>query len=325
MPEGPHTSLREHLPGMGVAFTIAAASWMLAAGHVALDPLILAILTSIIIANLAGPSPRLDAGITLARRSLIPAGIILYGAQMDLKPLVTIGAGQVLYLVFTVITVLLAVGWIARRMGVRKSIGLLLAAGSSICGASAIVVLAPVLGAKKEEISISLLAITVIGLTGVIIYPLAQELAGLPERTYALLCGSTLYQMGQVKAAAALVSPAVVDLAVPVKLVRVGMLLPVAITYSLLQGSPQRKPYVPWFIVGALAAALLMNAVPPLAEVRPFIAPYGTFLFTIAIAAIGLSVDLEAIIEVGPRPFLLVFQSWLILLALFVLGTLLIG
>jgi uncharacterized integral membrane protein (TIGR00698 family) len=244
---------------------------------------------------------------------------------MDLKPLVTIGAGQVLYLACSVVAVLLAVAWIARRMGVGTIIGLLLAAGSSICGASAIVVLAPVLGAKKEEISISLLAITVVGLTGVITYPLAQELVGLPERTYALLCGSTLYQVGQVKAAAALVSPAVIALAVPVKLVRVGMLLPVAITYSLLQGSPQRKPYVPWFIVGAIAAALLMNTVTPLAGVRPFLAPYGTFLFTIAIAAIGLSVDLEAIIEIGPRPLLLVFLSWLILLALFVLGTLLIG
>ena len=325
MQEGSHTSLREYLPGMGAAFTAAAAAWVLAAGHVALDPLILAILISIIIANLAGPSPRLDAGITLARRSLIPAGIILYGAQMDLKPLVSLGAGQVLYLVCTVITVLLAVAWIARRMGVGTVIGLLLAAGTSICGASAIVVLAPVLGAKKEEISISLLAITVVGLTGVIVYPLAQEVIGLPERTYALLCGSTLYQVGQVKAAAALVSPAVVALAVPVKLVRVGMLLPVAITYSLLHGPPQRKPFVPWFIVGAIAAALLMNAVPPLAEMRPFIAPYGSFLFTIAIAAIGLSVDLEAIIDIGPRPLLLVFLSLLILLALFVLGTLLIG
>jgi uncharacterized membrane protein YadS len=82
---------------------------------------------------------------------------------------------------------------------------------------------------------------------------------------------------------------------------------------------------VPWFIVGAIVAALAMNTVPSLAPFRPLIAPSGSFLFTMAIAAIGLSVDLEAIIDAGPRPLIAVFLGWIVLIALFFLGMLIIG
>lgn len=325
MQEARSPSSKEYLPGLAAAFAIALVSVVLAAGHTALDPLILAILISIITANLAGPSPRLDAGISLAQRTFIPAGIILYGAQMDLRPLVTIGAGAVLYLAGMVLIVLLSVVWFSRKLGIGTVMGLLLAAGSAICGASAIVVLAPVLGAKKEDISLSLLSITVVGLAGVILYPLLQEAFVLSERTYALLCGSTLYQVGQVKAAAALVSPAALAMAVPVKLVRVGMLLPVALSFSFLHGGSRRKLFIPWFIVAAVAAAVATNTVGPLTGIRPLVAPYATFLFSMAISAIGLSVDLETIVDAGPRPLFVVFCSWLVLIALFSFGMLVIG
>jgi len=181
-------------------------------------------------------------------------------------------------------------------------------------------VLSPVIKAKQEDTSISLLAITVVGLSGVILYPLALELFSLPENLYALLCGSTLFQVGQVRAAAAFVGPDAVEMALSVKLLRVTALLPVAVAYSLLKGKESRQLYVPWFIVGFIITAALSNLLPALAVRRAAIAPLGTFCFSLAVAAIGLTVDIESIIDVGPRPLLAAFLGWIVIITLFVLG-----
>jgi uncharacterized integral membrane protein (TIGR00698 family) len=314
----------DYLPGLGVASLIAVASVLLAEGHVALDPLVLSILVSIIAGNLMGPAPRLAPGISLSHRVLIPIGIILYGSQMVLQPLRALGTGKILYVLFLVFASLTVISVIGRRFSIPKKIGMLLAAGSSICGASAIVVLSPVIKAEKEDTSVALLAITIVGLTGVIVYPLLQEAFSLPDHIYAMLCGSTLFQMGQVKAAASLISQDALELAVPVKLMRVATLFPIAIAYSLIGRSNGRKLYVPWFIIGSIVLASLVNFVPELGELRSAAGPYVTLFFCTAIAGIGLSVDLEAIINVGPRPLLVVYLGWVVLVLLFLLGMVLL-
>jgi len=318
-------SPKSHLPGLGIAVLIAGVSSLLAQGHVALDPLILSMLISIIAGNLLGPSRAMEAGASLSYRIFIPVGIVLYGSQFDLQPLRTVGAGHIVHTLVIVLAALVMVYGLSRRLGLAKKISMLLAAGSAICGASAIMVLSPVIDAEKEETSVSLLAITIMGLAGVILYPLAQEVLDLSERTYALLCGSTLYQMGQVKAAASLMSHKALELAMPVKLLRVGTLLPIAIAFSLLAGGKEKKLFVPWFIVGSIAVAGAFELFPPLAAYRGALSPILGFLFSIAIAGIGLTVDLEAIIDKGAKPFLVVFLGWLVMLTLFVAGLQLIG
>jgi uncharacterized integral membrane protein (TIGR00698 family) len=189
-------SLQQLLPGLAVAVLIAAVATVLAMGHVVLDPLVLSMLISIIAGNLLGPSQRLEAGVSLSYRLFIPLGIILYGSQLDLRPLRTVSTWHIAHTYLIVFAALAAITWLSLRLGLTKKLSLLLAAGSAICGASAIMVLSPVVGARKEETSVSLITITVMGLAGVIAYPLAQEFLNLGERTYALLCGSILYQVG---------------------------------------------------------------------------------------------------------------------------------
>jgi uncharacterized integral membrane protein (TIGR00698 family) len=313
------------LPGIALTIAITAATHLLSLGHPALDPLVLSILISIVIGNLLGPRLRLERGIALARRIFIPLGIILYGTQMDLQPLRLYGTGRLLHILVMVFAGLTSIYWLSTVLGISRKLSLLLAAGSVICGASAIMVLSPVIKAEKEDTSVSLLAITVVGLTGIILFPLFQEILALSDEVYALLCGSTLHQMGQVRAAAALLGQNVLEMAVPVKLLRIGTLLPIAIIYSLITGTENREVYIPWFIVGSLIIAVLSNLYPPLHTHRAAIAPFVTFFFSIAISGIGLSVDLESLIDVGPKPLLAAFLGWFVLIALFILGLNLIG
>jgi len=179
-----------------------------------------------------------------------------------------------------------------------------------ICGASAIVVLSPVISARKEETSISVISITIVGLTGVIFYPVIQGWFSIPLELYAFLCGSTLHQIGQVKLASSAVG--VLNEALQVKLFRVAMLAPFALALSL----PYRKMddkkgyFIPWFILTFILTASLFNIIPFLSALSVKIEPIVRFIFSIAIASIGLSIDLDAVIEEGPRPLIIAFLGW---------------
>ncbi len=312
---------REILPGLGLAVVIAGASQFLSRFHPTIDPLMMALLTGIIISNLIGVSSAVKPGIGFSREFLIPLGIILYGTQMDLLPVRLHGTGHIVHIILMVSLGLAAIYYLGRVLGIAWKTALLLAAGSAICGASAIIVLAPVIEAEKEETSVSLIVITVIGLLGVMFYPLVQEALSIPDEHYAFLCGSTLFQMGQVRATASQLGEHALALAVPVKLLRVAMLLPVSITFALIAGK-ERNAWVPipWFIVGFFITAIAVNVSPELAMNRTVIAPVATFFFASALAGIGLSIDLESIINAGPRPFIVVFAGLFILIALFAAG-----
>lgn len=316
----------EILPGLGLAAAIAAAALFLSRFHPTIDPLMMSLLTSIIIANLIGVGGAVRPGIGFSREIIIPLGIILYGTQMDFLPVRLHGTGHIVHLVLMVSFGLAAIYFLSRALGIGRKTALLLAAGSSICGASAVIVLSPLIGAEKEDTSVSLIAITVMGLMGVILYPLLQGALRIPDESYAFLCGSTLFQMGQVRTAASQLGEQALALAVPVKLLRMGMLLPVSILYALIAGK-ERSVWspVPWFIIGFFLTAIAVNVSPELAANRAVIAPAATFFFATALAGIGLSVDLESIINAGPRPFLAAFLGLLILIAFFAAGWVIVG
>jgi len=160
----------------------------------------------------------------------------------------------------------------------------------------------------------------VLGLTGVIFYPIFQEMLSLSEDTYALLCGTTLYQVGQVKAAASLMGQNALIMALPVKLLRISTLLPVAVVFSFLTRRPDRRIYIPWFIALSALAALATGLSPALSAYRQTLSPYCTFFFSTALAGIGFKVDLESVINAGLRPLLAVFLGWVVLILLFILG-----
>ena len=79
----------------------------------------------------------------------------------------------------------------------------LIATGSAICGASAIVVVSPSIDAEPEETSTSLLVITGVGLLAMMVYPILRSMFNLSDEMYALLSGATLHQTGLVRAAIA--------------------------------------------------------------------------------------------------------------------------
>ena len=214
---------------------------------------------------------------------------------------------------------------IVRALGLHGKLALLIAVGNSICGNSAIAAVAPVIRAEKKDVVSSIALTAIVGVAVVLALPLLVPLARLSFHQYGVLAGMTVYAVPQVIAASFAVSPLSGQVATLVKLVRVLFLGPVVLTFSLAArrtgqaGAGGRRPaLVPWFIAGFLAlAALRVAGLVP----APAVAAAGqvsSTLTILAMAGLGLGVDMASLRKVGPRVGIAVGGSltFLILLSL---------
>lgn len=301
-------------PGLFLAIGIAFAARRLGGvaaqelGHALVDPLVLAILFGALIRTVIGDRPILDPGVDLAAKTLLEVAIVLLGASVDLGAL--LAAGPRLFVAIALFVALaLGVGFaIARVLGLPAPLAILLAAGNAICGNSAIAAVAPVIGADREHTAAAIAFTAVLGVVAVVGLPFLMAPLGLTHTQYGVLAGLTVYAVPQVLAAAFPVSAVAGEMATLVKLTRVLLLGPVVLGFAFVRPrrgpSRQRPPIgqlLPWFIVGFVALALLRsNEVLPGAQVYQMRLMSQT-LTILAMAGLGLSVDLRALRRIGAR------------------------
>ena len=303
--------IRDVLPGVALAATVAGGAWMLAAaeadwlGGMWLDPLVLAILAGAGLRSALGLAPRFAAGVNFAAKTLLEVAIVLLGASMSLVQVGDLGLPVAAGIALVVMLAIPLSYLIGRTLGLPRRLAALVACGNSICGNSAIVAAAPVLEAEADEVAASIAFTAALGILVIICLPLIGAALGMGPERYGILAGMTVYAVPQVLAATAPFGLVSVQTGTIVKLVRVLMLGPVILILGLLRGRTDARPplgrLVPWFILGFLAAMTLrsFDLIPPSGVAA---AHAGAGFFTLlSMAALGLMVDVRSVMRSGGR------------------------
>lgn len=315
------------LPGLGLCLAVALAALALASGLHAVvgtapvEPLVLAIVIGSGVRSLAGRLERHQAGMEFSAKTLLEVAIVLLGATTD--PAVVGSTGLVVIAaVLAIVVGSIAVGFaIGRLMGLSSRLSLLIACGNSICGNSAIVAVAPVIDARRDEVAAALAFTAVLGIGIVVGLPLAQAQLGLSTPQYGAMAGLTVYAVPQVLAAAAPGGLAAMQAGTLVKLLRVLMLGPVILVLGIAErrrgGAPTARPValLPWFIIGfvVLAGLRSLELAPQALLAAP--AVIASALTVVAMAGLGLSVDARAVAAAGGRVIVAASLSLLALVA----------
>jgi uncharacterized integral membrane protein (TIGR00698 family) len=309
-----------------IAFTAMGLQWIEEhwTGRPWLEALVIAILLGTIIRTLWTPDRRWAPGIGFSAKALLEIAVMLLGASISFQAVLDAGLALIFGIAIVVALALGASYALGRILGLPKRMAVLVACGNAICGNSAIAAVAPVIGAKPADVASSIAFTAILGVIVVLALPLLVPLIGLSMTQYGVLAGLTVYAVPQVLAATVPVGLVSTQLGTLVKLVRVLMLGPVVIALSVLAGrqaegpkpSPAFSRLVPWFIVGFLCLALLrsLGAIPE--ALLQVVMPVTTFLTVIAMAALGLGVDLKVVAKVGGRVTLAVTLSLLVLIAI---------
>jgi uncharacterized integral membrane protein (TIGR00698 family) len=291
------------------------------AGRAYLEALVIAILLGTVIRTFWSPSSRWQPGIAFSGKTLLELAVVLLGASISFAAVMQAGLGLVIGIAAVVFVAIGMSYGLCRLLGLPWRMGVLIACGNSICGNSAIAAVAPVIGAKSEDVAASIAFTAVLGVVVVLSLPLLVPLIGLSDMQYGVLAGLTVYAVPQVLAATIPVSIVSTQLGTLVKLVRVLMLGPVILLLSLGAGRAREGSanlsvarFVPWFITGFLILATLrsVGAIPE--TLLKGILPTATALTVVSMAALGLGVDLRVLTRVGGRVTLAVTLSLIALI-----------
>jgi uncharacterized integral membrane protein (TIGR00698 family) len=329
--EAAHVIFGNRMAQLGPGLALCAAITLVALGLQAveehwtgrpwIEALVIAILIGTFVRTLWTPGIRWAPGIGFSAKTLLEIAVVLLGASISFQAVMEAGFALILGIAAVVIVSIAASYGLCRLLGLPKRMAVLVACGNSICGNSAIAAVAPVIGAKPEDVASSIAFTAILGVIVVLGLPLLMPLLGLSLTQYGLLAGLTVYAVPQVLAATVPVSMVSTQLGTLVKLVRVLMLGPVVIGLSLATGRqsatarPSLSRLVPWFIIGFLALALLrsLGLIPD--AVISLVMPVATLLTIMAMAALGLGVDLKVLGKVGGRVALAVTLSLIALIA----------
>ncbi|TDP43626.1 YeiH family protein [Zavarzinia compransoris] len=289
-----------HLPGLGI-----------------FSPMILAIVIGIAVRNLIGVPDKAKPGIAFAMKPVLRLAIILLGLQLTASQVAEVGGGGIAVIVATIASTFLFTLWMGRKLGVDRRLAELIAAGTSICGASAIFAVNTVTEARDEDAAYAVACVTIFGTAAMFLYPLAPAMLGLAPDAYGLWAGASIHEIAQVVAAAYQGGQEAGDFGTIAKLSRVAMLAPVVLVMGALarggrpgRGKPKRAP-MPWFVLGFVAMVGLNSIIIIPAAVKSGIVSVTAFLLSVALAAMGLETSVAKLRAKGARPLLLGFLAFL--------------
>jgi uncharacterized integral membrane protein (TIGR00698 family) len=320
--------LRSLAPGLGVLLALG----LLARGLTALIPfesnLITVIGLGVLVTNTIGIPECAKNGVQ-THSLLLETGIVLMGVTVVLQQVVDAGAQVLLIVGFTICGTMITVEILAREIfNIHKKIGSLLAAGAGVCGVSAVVAVAGSIKPNQQHIAYAAATILLFDAVSLVLYPAIGHLFGLSDRIFGIWAGATMLSTGPVTATGFAYSKAAGEWAVLVKLTRNALIGIVAIGYALyysrqgtVDGTVENRWRYLWtsfpkFIIG-FAAMMLLRSVGVFSEFHiSAISNTSNWLFLVAFAGLGLSIDIGELRESGIKPVLAVALSLLVVSSL---------
>lgn len=313
-----HIHFSKQIPGLAVAAAMVALAYGLRSvpGISVFSPMILAILLGMLFHNLVGTPQRAKPGVKFAMRHVLRFAVALLGLQLTTQQLAEVGFKGVAVIAATLAATFILTKWLGKRLGVDAKLAELIAAGTSICGASAVVAVNTVTDAHDEDVAYAVACVTLFGTAAMFIYPLLPGLLHLAPQSFGLWAGASIHEVAQVVAAAFQDGKEAGEFGTIAKLARVGMLAPVVMALAVLatrrSGAAQHnhKPVsVPGFVIGFVFLVLFNSAVPFPQSWHHGLALATTILLSIALAALGLETDIRKLAGKGVRPMLLAAAS----------------
>lgn len=317
----PQQNARDYWPGLAVA-----AAATLAAGYLSDHyhaPLTLMALLVGLALNFLSADKKLLPGLAFASRTLLRLGIVLVGARVTLSQI--IGLGPIAFVAVVVIlaaTILVGVA-AARRLGYTSAFGVLAGGSVAICGASAALAIATVLGERRisqAQLTLVLVGISAASSFALFFYPILAHELKLSDTHAGFMLGASIHDVAQALGAGYAFSEPAGQIATIVKLTRVALLAPVMAIVALMFPSADvqtsRTPILPWFVIGFFAFAAFQSTGWLPHSVATWSQSAAAALLACSVTATGIRAPMGSLLRTGFRPLLIIILSSLTALLL---------
>lgn len=315
VPVGAAAKALNVLPGLlaSTGLAVFATAFHLLPGLSLISPMIVAVVAGMALNAFGFVTPNMRGGVAFATRPVLRLAIVLLAFQLTLTQIRDVGLAGTAIVALSLITTFVLTQAVGRAMGIDRKLVQLIAAGTSICGASAIVAINSVTRADDEDVAYALACVTLCGTIAMFAFPLFIHIADLDSYHYGLWTGAAIHEVGQVVAAAFQGGQVAGEFGTIAKLTRVLMLVPLIFVLAMASRRSVTEPAiasrpgppVPVFIVLFLVIVCMNSVITVPTEMRSIIAAVATLFLTIALGAVGLATNVRKLRERGLKPLTL--------------------
>ena len=294
-----------------------------------ISTVLIAILLGIIMGNAFTPRPGMMVGLDFTQQYILKLGIIFLGIRLSFDEFLKFGYIALPLIIICIIGVLILIKLLIRKVPISSKMSYLIAIGTSVCGATAIVATAPVINAKKTEIAYAIANITLFGVIAMLVYPyFAEWYFSENELKAGLFLGTSIHETSQVAAAGLIYdqqfnSPETLNVATVTKLIRNTFLVIMIPLFAYLynRGEVKNKDYsifsiFPYFVFGFIGMILFRNLGDQIfvageqnylmwIKLIEYLKILATTFLTMAMAAVGISINLNELKLMGYKPFII--------------------
>ncbi len=293
-----------------------------------ISTVLIAILLGILMGNAFTPRRGMMIGLDFTQQYILKFGIICLGIRLSFDEFIKFGSIAIPLIIICIIGVLILIKLLIKKVSISSKMSYLIAIGTSVCGATAIVAAAPVINAKKTEVAYAIANITLFGVIAMLIYPYFAEwyFSG-NELKAGLFLGTSIHETSQVAAAGLIYdqqfnSPETLNVATVTKLIRNTFLIIMIPLFAFLYSRGEQKDQsysilniFPYFVLGFIGMIILRNLGDQIFSIENNISLYwinfielikilATIFLTMAMAAVGISINLGELRSMGYKPFI---------------------
>ncbi len=323
-------TLKQAVPGVLVCVTIALATTFLSE-HYGGPTLLYALLLGMAF-HFLSEEGRCVVGVNLAARTILRLGVALLGVRITVEQILALGPTPVLT-VMVAVSLTVLIGWlVSRLLGLDRDLGLLTGGAVAICGASAALALSAVMprhDTAERNTILTVVGITTLSTVAMITYPLIVGALDLGHAEAGVFLGGTIHDVAQVVGAGYMISPEAGDVSTFIKLLRVAMLVPAVLCFSLLYRRARGKDEtaritpLPGFLVAFVVLVLVNSAGLVPSVLVEGLTDLSRWCLITAIAALGIKTSFQKLAVVGWKPVVMMVAET-VFLALLVLGVVLV-
>ena len=305
--------IKNILPGLLVSVAVALIAVFIAKFVPKLGAGTISIFLGMFVGNLFLNQDIFQKGYKFSETNILSYSIVLLGATLSVNTLLELGIGGFVFIILQMTTTIVAALYIGKKLGFSQNFRFLMASGNAVCGSSAIAATAPAIDADDKEKGI---AITIVNITGIVLMFILPIMAKVLFKSDAMrtgaLIGGTLQSVGQVAASGAMVGEEVKDIAMIFKILRVVLLVIVVFIFGYLKHMTneeivekevakieKKKVKIPWYVIGFFITCSLFSLKVISVNVSNVCKTISNNLEIIALAAIGLRVNLKELLKQG--------------------------
>jgi len=243
-------------------------------------------------------------------KQLLKIAIVGLGFTLTLTDVIKVSSQSISITVLSILSIFLVGYWLSKFFKLSPKMCFLIASGTAICGGSAIAAVAPVIRAKNQDISKSLIAIFLLNAVALFVFPILGNLFRMSDFQFGLWSAIAIHDTSSVAGASSSFSDVAFQIATITKLARTLWIIPLVFIASYYFKSKESKVSIPTFImlfvIATIVSTYFFNE-----EIKKYIKYFSKETLDLALFFIGTSLKPNKFKDFFSKPFLLAFILWL--------------